>query len=245
MRASVPRVVIVTGSSRGLGREIALRFGSAGDAVVVNYLNRGQEAVAVAREIARNGGEAVTYRADVGNAVAVEAMVEEAAKRWGTVDVLVNNAGMTRDSVLLRMPEPAWDDVLTVNLAGPFHCIRAVSKIMVERRKGHIVNVSSIVAMQGREGQANYSASKAGLIGLTKACARELGCSDIKVNAVLPGFLGTDMGVGISDAVREKIIRENVLARVSDPKEVAEFVYHLTLMNNVSGQAFNLDSRII
>ncbi len=245
MTAADRRVVVVTGASRGFGREIALRFGMSGDTVVVNYINREPEALAVTKEIAAAGGRAVPCRADVRKASDVELMMTRIVEQFGTADILVNNAGVAKDGVLLRMAEQDWDDVLASNLSGPFHCIRAASKIMCKRRSGHIVNIASIVGMQGREGQANYSASKAGLIGLTKACAKELGRFNIKVNAVLPGYLMTEMGSEVSDGIRERVVRENALARTSDPKEVAEFVFRLTLMNNVSGQIFNLDSRIV
>ena len=239
------RVVIVTGAARGLGKEIALCFGGAGDKVLVNFLSREQEAIGVVDEITRSGGESLLFRADVRARVDVDRMINEAAERWGSVDILVNNAGMAKDGILLRMPEKDWDDVVATNLSGPFHCVRAAARAMSEQRGGHIINISSIVGMHGREGQANYSASKAGLIGLTKACAKEFGCFNIKVNAVLPGYIPTDMGGAISDSVLDRILKENSLARPSDPKEIAAFIYHLSLMNNVSGQVFNLDSRIL
>ena len=239
------RVVIVTGASRGLGREIALRFGRAGDRIVVNFLSSEQDAAAVLREIVRDGGEAVPVRADVRIASDADAMLRDAAERWGSVDVLINNAGIAKDGLLLRMPERDWDDVIACNLTGPFHCIRAAAGIMTKQRRGHIVSIASIVGVQGREGQANYSASKAGLIGLTKTCARELGPLNINVNAVLPGYIPTDMGNTISNSVHKRILKENALGRASDPTEVAEFIYRLTLMTSVSGQVFNLDSRIL
>jgi 3-oxoacyl-[acyl-carrier protein] reductase len=243
--AHTKRVVIVTGASRGLGREIAIRFGRAGDRVVVNYITRISDAKAVADEIIRTGGEAVSFQADVKVASEVEAMIESTEKRFGSIDVLVNNAGITRDSLLVRMTEQDWDTVVDTNLKGPFLCIRAVSEIMSKQQNGHVINVSSICGVQGREGQANYSASKAGLIGLTRACAREIGRFNIKVNAVLPGYITTDMGEKVSDSIYQRILKENALNRVSDPEEVADFIYHLSLMNNVSGQVFNLDSRIL
>jgi 3-oxoacyl-[acyl-carrier protein] reductase len=239
------RVVIVTGASRGLGREIALKFGKTADRIVVNYVSHEQDAAAVVDEILRVGGEAVSYRADVRNAGEAETMIDKTAARWGGLDVLVNNAGITKDRLMLRLPEQDWDSVLDTNLTGAFHCIRAASRIMSGQRKGHIVNISSIVGVQGRAGQAPYAASKAGLIGLTKAAARELGGFNIKVNAVLPGFLSTEMAEKVSDAIHERILQENALNRVSDPREVAEFIHYLSRMNNVSGQIFNLDSRII
>ena len=239
------KVVIVTGASRGFGREIALRFGRAGDRVVVNFLTREQDAAAVADEISRSGGEAVSFQADVRVLSEVDAMVMDAVNRWGAVDVLVNNAGLTRDGLLLRMSERDWDDVLDTNLKGAFHCIRSASTVMVKRRQGHVINISSLVGQEGREGQANSSASKAGLIGLTRAAAREFGEFNIKINAVLAGYMPTDMGENISDEILERILKDNVLGRVSDPGEVAEFILHLSLMNNISGQVFNLDSRIL
>ncbi len=239
------RVVIVTGAARGLGKEIALCFGGAGDKVLVNFLSREQEAIGVVEEITRSGGEALLFRADVRARVDVDRMINEAVERWGSVDILVNNAGMAKDGVLLRMLEKDWDDVIATNLSGPFHCVRAAVPVMCGQREGHIINISSITGMHGREGQANYSASKAGLIGFTKACAKEFGCFNIKVNAVLPGYIPTDMGSAVSQSVLDRILKENSLARPSDPKEVAAFIYHLSLMNNVSGQVFNLDSRIL
>ena len=245
MTARAKRVVLVTGASRGLGREIALRFGRAGDRVVVNFLRNEERAVEAAEEIAHGGGEAFSYRADVCVSGEVDAMVAEALRRWGAVDVLVNSAGLAKDSLMLRMADDAWNDVIAANLTGPFHCIRAAAGTMMKQRSGQILSIGSIVGLQGREGQANYAASKAGLIGLTRACARELGPYNIKVNAVLPGYLLTDMGRSASDAVLERVRRENALGRPSDTAEIAEFVYRLSLMENVSGQTFNLDSRIV
>jgi 3-oxoacyl-[acyl-carrier protein] reductase len=239
------RVVIVTGASRGLGRTIAVTFGKAGDRVMVNYVSREQDARAVVSEITLFGGEAAPFKADVGIADEVNALVNEAVKRWGAVDVLVNNAGITRDRLMPRLAEQDWDGVLATNLKGAFHGIRAASRLMSKQRQGHIINISSLVGVRGREGQAHYAASKAGLIGLTKTAARELGRFNIKVNAVLPGYLSTDMGEKVSHAVREQALKENVLGRIADPQEVAEFIFYLSRMNNVSGQVLNLDSRII
>jgi 3-oxoacyl-[acyl-carrier protein] reductase len=239
------RVVIVTGASRGLGREIALCFGRAGERVVVNFLSNERAAKAVADEISQNGGESATCRADVKDPVEVNAMTRDTVERWGAVDVLINNAALTNDGITLRMTEGDWDAVVDTNLSGPFHCIRAAAHHMTKKRNGHIINISSIVGLQGRQGQANYSSAKAGLIGLTKASAKELGSFNIKVNVVLPGYLPTDMGSNISDVVHDRILKENSLGKPSAPREVANFIYHLSLMNNVSGQVFNLDSRIV
>lgn len=243
--AADKRVIIVTGSSRGLGRQIALVFGNAGERVVVNYVSDKQGACAVADEIVLSGGEAVPCKADVRDTHDVEAMAGEALKHWGRIDVLINNAGTTKDGLLLRMTESDWDSVMDANLKGPFHSIRAVSRVMMKQKSGHIINIASIAGIQGREGQGNYSASKAGLIGLTKASARELGRFNIKVNAVLPGYIPTDMGNQVPDLMKERVKRENALNRFSDSVEVARFLHHLSLMENVSGQVFNLDSRVL
>lgn len=239
------RVIIVTGASHGLGKEISLRFGRTGDRVLVNYCRDEKAAQGVVEEIRKNSGDAAAFRADVQKTDDVHAMISAAIKRWDRIDVLVNNAGITEDGLLLRMREDSWNTVVNTNLSGAFYCMRAVAEIMLKQGTGHIISISSIVAIQGREGQANYSASKAALIGLTKAAAREFGAGNVKVNAVLPGFLPTSMGSTVSDDYRTRIIRENVLGRVSNPGEVADFIRYLSSLENVSGQVFNLDSRII
>ena len=239
------RVVIVTGASRGLGRAIALQFGAAGCRVVVNYQERETDARTVADAILRSGGEAIAIQADVCRQEDVESMADEALQRWGSIDVLVNNAGMTRDALALRMEEEDWDSVLDTNLKGPFLCMRSVSRTMMRQRSGHIISVASIAGVQGREGQANYAASKAGLIGLTKAAAKELGRSNIQVNCILPGYLSTDMGKAASERIVDKALEDNALGRTSTAAEVAAFIHYLSSMQNVSGQVFNLDSRIL
>ncbi|MDH4164415.1 MAG: 3-oxoacyl-ACP reductase FabG [Nitrospirota bacterium] len=238
-------VVIVTGASRGIGRAIALAFGSRKSRVVVNYRTREAESLAVVKDIQEQGGDAFAFRADVGNGTEVGSMVDETMSRWGAIDVLVNNAGITRDGLTLRMTEQDWDDVIRANLSGPFHCIRSVSRVMMKQRSGHIISLASISGIRGREGQANYAASKAGLVGLTKTAAKELGRFNIKVNTVLPGYVPTEMARDLSGERHEKILADNSLGRPNDPQEIAEFVHHLTTMKNVSGQVFNLDSRII
>ncbi len=235
----------MTGASRGLGREIALRFGRAGDRVVAAFRSGEQQAHAVVDDILAAGGMAMAVRADVANTGDVDAMAEVAVTRWGRIDVLVNNAGVAKDGLAIRIPEQQWDEVLRTNLDGPFRCMRAVSRVMMRQRTGHIISIASIAGVQGREGQANYAASKAGLIGLTKAAARELGRFNINVNAVLPGYLETAMGRAVAGDAAGRIRNENVLGRASDPEEVAEFIYRLSLMRNPSGQLFNLDSRIL
>ena len=213
--------------------------------MVVNFKSNEQAARIVADEVVRNGGEAVTYGADVGNSTEVNSMICSVLEQWGSIDVLINNAALTKDKLVLRMTEEDWDEVIRTDLSGPFKCIRAVTQHMREQRNGHIINISSIVGVQGRGGQANYSAAKAGLIGFTKAAAQELGEYNIRVNAVLPGYLRTDMGAEISEALYDHILQESVLGRGGELLETADFIHHLSQMENVSGQIFNLDSRIV
>ncbi|MHB8845806.1 MAG: SDR family NAD(P)-dependent oxidoreductase [Nitrospirota bacterium] len=245
MNGQVRRVIIVTGASRGLGRDMALHFGMMGDRVVVNYREREEDALSVVQDITRNGSEALAVRADVRKGGEVEAMVKSTIDRWGAVDVLVNNAGIARDGLTIRMPDDAWDDVIETNLKGPFLCIRAAAKVMMKQHSGHIISVSSISGMQGRAGQANYAASKSGLLGLTRAAAKELGRFNIRVNAVLPGHLTTDMGKALTEETARGILNANTLGRTSDSREISAFIHHLSLMQNVSGQVFNLDSRVL
>ena len=239
------RVVIVTGASRGLGREIALHFGASGCRVVINYREREGDARMVAEDICRSGGDAFAVRADVRRPDEVDSMVDKALQRWGSIDVLVNNAGMTRDALAVRMDEADWDSVMDANLKGPFLCMRAVTRAMMKQRSGHIISIASIAGARGREGQANYAASKAGLIGLTKAAAKELGRSNIQANCVMPGYLPTDMGAATPESSIARMLAETTLGRTSNAAEVAAFIHHLSLMKNVSGQVFNLDSRVL
>jgi 3-oxoacyl-[acyl-carrier protein] reductase len=250
-------VVIITGASRGLGRAIALKYGREGWSVLINYLEQKKAAEAVAEKVRSLDGKAEIYQADVSKAEDVKNMIDTAIKKWGRIDVLINNAAITRDSLLIKMKEEDWDSVLKTNLKGAFICIQQAAKIFIQQKNGHIINIASIVGIQGREGQANYSAAKAGLIGLTKAAAIELGEYNIKVNAVIPGYLPTEMGTDISDKIREQIIEKNVLKRYpptltlplegggNGEGEVADFVHCLSTKENISGQVFNLDSRII
>ena len=245
MSSDRKRTVIVTGASRGLGRATAVRFGAAGCRVAVACRQEEAAARSVADSITASGGDALVLQADVRDPAAVKRAVDVVTEQWGGIDVLVNNAGVVADGLVIKMTEQNWDEVLEVDLKGPFLCIRAVARTMMKQRGGHIINISSITGVQGREGQANYSAAKAGLIGLTKAVAKELGRYNIKANAVLPGYLDTSMGRTVSGPFEERILQENCLGRANDPDEVSEFIYRLSLMRNVSGQIFNLDSRVI
>lgn len=238
-------VVIITGASRGLGKAIALKYGKEGWSVLINYLEQKKAAEAVAEKVRSLDGKAEIYQADVSKAEDVKNMIDAAMKKWSKIDVLINNAGITRDSLLIKMKEQDWNEVMNINLKGAFICIQQAAKIFIQQKNGHIINIASIVGVQGREGQANYSAAKAGLIGLTKAAAIELGEYNIRVNAILPGYLPTEMGTDISDKIKEQIIGKNILHRLSDAKEAADFIHNLSTKENISGQVFNLDSRII
>ncbi|MDD5557758.1 MAG: 3-oxoacyl-ACP reductase FabG [bacterium] len=238
------RTALVTGASRGLGAAVARALAAAGARVAVNYRARRDSAERVADDIRRTGGEAVCLGADVAGAGEAEAMVAEVVSRWGRLDILVNNAGIFREALLARLSEEDWDAVIAVNLTGAFNCARAAARSMVPRRSGHIINISSILGVRGARGGAAYAAAKAGLIGLTKSLARELGPSGIMVNAVIPGFLPTGMTGSVGEAEREEIRRESVLGRLGDAEAAARFIAHLAGMRTVSGQLFNLDGRI-
>ncbi len=239
------KAVIITGASRGLGKEMALRFGRAGWDTLVNYLNSREAAETAAREIINAGGDALPFKADVRDFPSVKEMADAAYSRWGRIDVLVNNAGIGTGGLMLKLKEETWDEVMDTNLKGAFNCIKAVSTFMLKQRAGHIINIASIVGMRGKTGHAAYAASKAGLAGLTKATAIELAPRGVQANCVLPGYMLTDMGEGASEKAREEALADNLLKRFSDPAEVADFVYYLAGMKAVSGQVFNLDSRII
>ena len=239
------KVIVITGASRGLGRALALRFAEAGFRVVVNYLHSKDSADEIVKEIFNKGGEALSFSADVRSPEDVKSIITSIYEQWGTIDILINNAAITRDNILPKLTSEDWKETIDTNLTGPFNTIRAASKYMIKRKRGHIINISSWSGVKGRSGQAAYSASKAGLIGLTRSIALELGRFNIQVNAVIPGFMKTDMTKDLPESVKDKIVSSNILNREQDMAEVVEFIYNLSKMNNVSGQIFNLDSRIL
>ena len=241
----VNKVILITGASRGFGRAMALRFGKAGCKVAVNYSQNRDAALAAVTAIANGGGEAFPFCADVRSSAEVNSMIDAIDERWGSLDVLINNAAVTKDDLLPRVKIRDWDEMIATNLTGAFNTIRAVSHYMKKNGGGHIINISSGSGLKGKAGQAAYSASKAGLLGLTKSVALELGEFNIQVNAVLPGFMRTDMAQNLSGPAMERIISSNILKREQDISEVAEFVYRLSLMKNISGQVLNLDSRVL
>ncbi len=219
------RVAIVTGASRGIGRAVALTLAQAGAAVVAGA--RGEHAAVVAAEIAGAGGRAIAVPLDVTDTAAVEAMVAQAQAAFGRIDVLVNNAGITRDQLLLRLKREDWDAVLATNLTGAFTCTQAVLKPMVKQRYGRIVTVSSVVGQSGNAGQTNYAASKAGLIGFSKALALEVASRNITVNVVAPGLIDTDMTRAITDAAQQDWSEKIPLGRLGTPDDIAAAVCFL------------------
>ena len=233
------RVAVVTGASRGLGRQIAVSLGKAGYHVAVNYKESAREAEEAARLA---GGQSVAIKADVGNLQGVEAMAEEIHRRWGRVDALVNNAGVAKDGLLVRCAEDDWDEVLRVNLKGCVNTVRSFVPLMMQSGGGHIINISSR-SSGGKIGQVSYSASKASLLGLTSTLARELAEYNIRVNAILPGYMATEMGMKAEEAMT-MAREESVMGSLSDPEEVAGFIAYLLSTRNITGQTFCLDSRI-
>jgi len=236
------RVAVVTGGAKGIGRAIARRLAQEGARVVVSGRDRGALEEACG-ELRNAGSEAVAVVADVAKAQDVEALCQKALEAFGKVDILINNAGITRDNLVLRMSEEEWDSVLDTNLKGGFLCIRAFTKPMMKQRWGRIVNVSSVVGLIGNPGQANYVASKAGLVGLTKAVAKELASRHITVNAVAPGFIDTSMTAGLPEKVRESLQAQIPLGRLGSPEDVAHAVAFLCSeeASYITGQVLSVD----
>ncbi|HBR21571.1 MAG TPA: beta-ketoacyl-ACP reductase [Nitrospiraceae bacterium] len=241
MGGIILKVAVVTGASRGLGREIALTLGKSGYNVAVNYLASEKKAAKVADEIA---ADTLLIKADVGDIRQVERMSETVYARWGRVDVLINNAGITKDSLMVKMKEKDWDDVLRVNLKGCCNTTRVFSHFMIKSGGGHIINISSYSGLKGREGQAAYSASKAGVLGLTYTAAKELVEYTIRVNALLPGYMQTEMGKA-SEAAMTTAKMESITGKLSSPKDAAGFIVYLLTTENITGQIFSLESRIV
>ena len=220
------KVAIITGASRGIGRLLAIALAGQGAKVVVSARNL--EALQnLTAEIKAQGGEALAVAGDVAIEDDANDLIKQAVAAYGQVNILVNNAGITRDGLLLRMKDADWDAVLDTNLKGAFHCIRAVAKVMVKQRSGRIINISSVVGEMGNAGQANYCASKAGLLGLTKSVARELAKRNVTVNAITPGFIVTDMTDGMTDKAREALTEQIPLGRLGAAEDVANAVLFL------------------
>ncbi len=221
------RVALVTGASRGIGRAVATALAGAGAAVAVNYHRGHEQAEALVDELTGSGATAVALAGDVADAGQVREMVERARSELGEIDILVNNAGINRDGLLVRMGEEDFDAVVATSLRGAFLCSRAVARGMMKVRSGVIINMSSVIGRRGNAGQANYAAAKAGLIGLTRSLARELGPRGVRVNAVAPGYVETDMTAGLPEEAKERIRENTPLGRLAQPEEVASVVAFL------------------
>jgi len=236
------KVALVTGGAQGIGRAIALALAREGAAVVLSDINL-PKAEETAREVIQLGREALAVGGNVAQAKDAEAMVEEAVQKFGRLDILVNNAGITRDQILLRMKEEDWDAVLAVNLKGTFNCTKAALRYLVKQKSGKIVNIASVVGEMGNAGQSNYAASKAGVIGFTKAIAREYAARNIQVNAVAPGFIDTAMTQAIPAKEREFLIQQIPMQRLGTPDDVAEAVLFLASpsADYITGQVLNVN----
>lgn len=240
------KVALVTGSARGIGRAIAVELAKSGANIAVNDLTA-ESCAETVKEIENLGVKAKAFGSNVASFAEVEKMFEEAAAYFGRIDILVNNAGITRDNLLLRMKEEDWDLVLNVNLKSVYNCTRAVSKYMMKQRYGRIVNISSVIGLIGNAGQANYAASKAGILGFTRSAARELASRGINVNAVAPGFIQTDMTAKLAEEVKTKMLSQIPLGVLGEPEDVAKAVVFLVSDNAryISGQVLNVDGGMV
>lgn len=241
------KVALVTGASRGIGKAIALLLAENGADVAVNFAGSTAAAEAVAAEIEKMGRKAILVQGDVSQTEVCAEMVDKVVKELGRIDILVNNAGITRDTLLLRMKEEDWDAVLNTNLKGVFNCTKAVVKYMAKQRSGAIVNISSVVALMGNAGQANYAAAKAGILGFTRSVAKEMAARGIRVNAVTPGFIKTDMTSVLSEKVVAAMEASIPLARLGEPEDIAKAVLFLVSDNAayITGQTLHVDGGMV
>ena len=237
------RVALVTGGGKGIGAAIARELAAEGAAVIINYSASAEAAEQVKNEITAKGGKAETYKCDVSDYSEVKAMAGYITKTWGRLDILVNNAGITWDGLMLKMEEKQWDMVININLKSAFNFIHAVTPVMMRQRSGSIINMSSVVGVHGNAGQANYSASKAGMIGLAKSVALELGARGVRANAIAPGFIITDMTAKLPEAVKEEWNKKIPLRRGGTPEEIAKVALFLgsDLSSYVSGQVIEVN----
>lgn len=241
----IKKVALITGGSRGIGKEIAKKFASKGYNLVINYVSEKTDLEALKEEFSET--EVLFVKTDVTNYESCENMVKGAIEKFGRIDVLVNNAGITKDGLLMRMKEEDFDKVINVNLKGTFNMTKSVIPYMVKQRNGKIVSIASVVGVTGNAGQANYAASKAGIIGFTKTVARELASRNILANCIAPGFIKTDMTDVLSDAVKENIHSQIPLNKMGEAKEVANAVYFLASEENtyITGQVLNVDGGMV
>ncbi len=237
------KIVLVTGAGRGIGASIAKRFASEGAEVIVNYSGNDEAAQKTVDEITAIGGQAQKYKCSVNDSESVKVMIDEIIKEFGRIDILVNNAGITKDGLMLRMTDEDFDRVIDVNLKGTFNCTKYVSKYMLKQKSGKIINISSVVGLSGNAGQVNYSASKAGIIGITKSAAKELSSRGITVNAVAPGYVDTDMTKVLSDNIRNEILKNIPLQRMGNVEDISNCVAFLASedASYITGQVISVD----
>lgn len=237
------KVALVTGGGRGIGKAISLALGKEGARVCINYLHSKDAAEEVVKRIKENKGEAISHKADVSKLEEVNRMVEETNKRFGRIDILINNAGLNIDKYLMIMNEEEWNKVIDVNLKGTFNCSKAVSRVMIGQRSGNIVNISSISAISGTAGQTNYSAAKGGMISFTKSLARELAPFGIRVNVLAPGLIDTEMIKKMPEEMLDRILEMTPLKRIGKPEEVAKVIIFLVSeeADYITGQAIRVD----
>ncbi|MFW2488498.1 3-oxoacyl-[acyl-carrier-protein] reductase [Clostridium chromiireducens] len=241
------KCAIVTGASRGIGKAIALKLASLGANIVINYRSNEKEALEVESQIKDMGVETLCVKGDISKAEEVEKLIASAKEKFGSIDIMVNNAGITKDTLILRMKEEDFDSVIDVNLKGVFNCLKAITPIMVKQKYGKIINLSSVVGISGNAGQVNYSASKAGVIGMTKSLAKEVGSRGINVNAVAPGYIETDMTEALSEKYKEEMKNNIPLKRLGTANDVAEVVAFLASesSNYVTGQVIQVDGGML
>jgi 3-oxoacyl-[acyl-carrier protein] reductase len=234
---------LVTGGSRGIGRSIALTLAKAGGNVAITYASSADAAAEVVKEIEKEGVKGISYQADAVQLDRAEEVIANIVEEWGSLDVLVNNAGITRDNLILRMDEKAWDDVITTNLKSIFNYSKAAAKPMMRARGGSIINISSVVGLSGNAGQSNYAASKAGIIGFTKSYAKELASRNIRANVVAPGYILTEMTENLSEKVLQAIKEETPLGRAGNPEEVSNVVAFLAsdISSYITGEVIRVD----
>ena len=241
------QVVFVTGGSRGIGKAISLKYAENGYNIVINYVSDNKNVDEIKKEFSKYGVESLVVKADVSKAEDVDRAVKQAIEKFGKIDVLVNNAGITRDTLLMRMKEEDFDKVIEINLKGTFLVTKAVTPYMMKKRNGKIINLSSVVGVTGNAGQSNYSASKAGIIGFTKSIAKELASRNIRANAVAPGFIDTDMTSVLSEDIKANINAQIPMKRMGTAREIANVVYFLGNEESsyITGQVINIDGGMV
>ncbi len=242
------KVSIITGSGKGIGKAILLKLAENGSDVVINYMSQKSEIIEdIINQCSSFGVRAIAIKANVSNHDEAKDLIKKTVDEFGRIDILVNNAGITRDTLVMRMSEKDFDDVINTNLKGTFNCTKHVINYMIKQRSGSIVNISSVVGLTGNAGQSNYSSSKAGIIGFTKSCAKELGSRGITVNAVAPGFIETDMTDVLKEDLKQKMLDAIPLKRFGKPEDVASVVYFLcsSLAKYITGQVINIDGGMV